>query len=162
MWMRVCKKLVCLLAALCMIFPMAAIGEELTLEALIPVVEELQNSSLAEMRDIMDSLRVKYCSDAENYYWYYTETSVAYGDVLYDGYLELEYESPRYVEFVAIRHSLTDRVLFLINHNGEEPSMETVAKYFELGLYAYEIEDDDEENYHVEFIMELEENEVVK
>ena len=162
MWMRVCKKIVCLLAALCMIFPMAAISEELTLEALVPVVEELQNSSLSEMRDIMDSLRAKYYSGAEDYYWYYIESSATYGDVLYEGYLELEYESSRYVEFIAIRHSLNDRVLFLINHNGEEPSIETVAKYFNLGLYAYEVKDDDEENYHVEFIMETDEDVVVK
>lgn len=162
MWMRVCKKIICLFAALCMIFPMAAIGQGLTLEALVPVVEELQNSPLAEMREIMDSLRAKYYSDAENYYWYYMESSITDNNILYEGYLELEYESSHYIDIAIIRHSTNDKVMFIINHNGKEPSMETVAKYFNLGLRACEIRDDDEENYHIEFSTEIDENIVVK
>lgn len=38
MWMRVCKKIICLFAALCMVFPMAAIGEELTIESALPII----------------------------------------------------------------------------------------------------------------------------
>lgn len=157
---RIYKKVICLLAALCMMIPMAAVGEEteLNVETLFPIVEQLKIATIEETKEILRSTWQYYYENAPegtDYYWYMMESSIYEETFLYEFYLEFLYQQSRFARITVVRSTDSDYPLILVNCNGEEPSLELVAKYFGLDLYAYEIRDEDEKNYQIEFTMEL-------
>lgn len=158
MWMRVCKKIICLFAALCMVFPMAAIGEELTIESALPIIQQIQLSPIEKIKEIIYSTWELYYKTAPmgtGYCWYAVENFIDEKNLSHEVHLEFLYEHSRSISITVVYPTDKSALLILVESSGKEPSLELIAKYFRMGLYAYEIQDEDNENYKIQLTTDV-------
>ena len=148
------KKIVCLLVALCMVLPVAVLGEEITLSSIYPTIKTMMNASYYETKAIMEELLRYNYTECDNHYWYYLESSVD-EEIIYEIYLELNYEDNRFIHIASVHSSLTDHPLIMVEYNGEAPDENVVADYLALGMHMKEIQDKDELNHNIQFAMDI-------
>lgn len=149
------KKILCLLVVLCMVLPVAALGEEVTLNSIYPTIKSMMNASYSETKAIIEELLRYNYTECDNHYWYYFESSVD-EEVIYEIYLELNYEDNRFIHIVSVHSSRTDRPLIMVEYNGEAPDENIVADYLALGMHMKEIQDKDELNCCTQFATDIE------
>ena len=150
--MKIVQKIITFFVILCMLFS-TAICEEITPELAIPVMEIVALGDFHDAKAALGELFIGYCDSDMGFIEYY-ESNIN-GEIYNQIYLELSYHNGHYIYILVTYLTPDEPSLICMHYNGIEPSMETVANYFRLGIYAFEIMDDDEENYHIELCTDV-------
>ena len=139
------KKILCLLIVLCMAMPVAALGERLTLTTLFPVVSEVQRLNYIEGSSLLIELWSLY--EEGEAYWYVWKVSIDNEPPLRESYFELNYSDGQLISVAVVYEDKGPMIT--IFSNGEKPSEDLIANYFNKGFIAEEVEDKDLQNYYI-------------
>lgn len=133
------KKIICLLAIICMLCPMAAHCETMKLESMLPYATQLKFSFVNEGKELLKDAWEYYGLFNENSYWYVFESCVGQKGVMKELYFEFTYENS-FISIAAIYSETNDFPMIVILYEGEKPSTEILVNYHQHGFYAYETE----------------------